>query len=58
MAEDTHDGCVSSCSVVACANHRCKTIVEGNSMTSNVTGRKYNVVSTNDTMSCATKNVI
>ena len=27
-------------------------------MTSNVTGRRYNVVSTNDTMSCATKKYI
>ena len=29
MVEDIRDGCVSSCSVVACGNSRCKTYCRG-----------------------------
>ena len=51
----------SSCKVTKCGKSRCKTckhIVEGDSFVSNVTGKRYNVSSTNTIMSCNTRNVI
>ena len=49
-----------SCKVTKCGKSRCKTckhIVEGDSFMSNVTGKRYNVSSTNTVMSCDTRNV-
>ena len=50
-----------SCTVTKCGKSRCKTckyIVDGDSFTSNTTGRKYNIISNNHTMNCETKNVV
>ena len=50
-----------SCSVAKCGKSRCKTckhIVEGDSFTSNVTGRKYKVISNNPIMSCEARSII
>ena len=47
--------------VSRCGKTRCKTckhIVEGDSFCSNTTGKKYNVKSREDVLTCATKNVI
>ena len=44
-----------------CGSNRCKTcnsIVVGDNFTSNLTGKKYKVVSPNDDMDCGTRNVI
>ena len=59
VVDDTQDR--SSSKVTKCGNSRCKTcrhIVEGSSFSSNVTGKKYDVISDGMTMSCDTKNVI
>ena len=47
---------VSKCGKTRCKT--CKHIVEGDSFCSNTTGKKYNVISREDAMTCATKNVI
>ena len=51
----------SKCSVTKCDSNRCKTcnsIMVRQNFTSNLTGKKYTVVSLNDDMDCGTTNVI
>ena len=50
-----------SCSVTICGSKCCKTCVSlcaGNTFTSTVTNKRYNVVSPNQSMTCAKANVI
>ena len=44
--------------VIKCRCKTCKHIVECDNIGSNTTGKKYNVKSQEDAMTCATKNVI
>ena len=53
--QDTHT-IVSKCGKTRCKT--CKHIVEGDSFCSNTTGKKYNVKSSENVMTCATKNII
>ena len=58
---DALQGPYNSCTVHRCGKNRCKTcvnIVEGHSFSSNVSGRHYNVISNQPTMTCETDNVI
>ena len=57
MQITVHVGCV----VCVCASKRCKTcshVSEGNTFRSSVTQKTYNVISPNQSMNCATENVI
>ena len=50
-----------SCCVSKCGSKKCKTcdhIIEGDNFVSNITNKRYKVVSPNGCMSCGTKNVI
>ena len=58
MTEDSRDQFNSSCVVMECSKHRCKTCRHiSNSILSNVTGKEYSIISNNSTMSCETKSV-
>ena len=50
-----------TCNVIKCESKRCMTckhLVLGNSFSSNLTNKNYNVLSPNDTIDCSSKNVI
>jgi len=50
-----------SCCVSKCGSKKCKTcdhIIEGDTFISNITNKRYKVISPNGCMSCGTKNVI
>ena len=61
MGRDETDNIQTNFKSVKCGSRKCMTcdhLVEGNSFTSNVTNRVYNVVSPSTKVSCSTRNVI
>ena len=55
---DVHAHTTNNCVVCDCGSVRCKNIYQGRTFVSNVTKKRYDVVSSASSMNCATENVV